>query len=571
MKDLRWCSVFLVLFVCVPLFAQEKEDEAAKEKQRRRDVLVDSLISEARELKLPDNRAMIFARVGSQVWPADQKRAQSLFDEAIAELLAINAETAGANRSALQQAVSTSQQTRLQVLQTIAQRNADAALQSLYKTRHPLVERAMAAAPANDGKVRDMNMSHLAQNEISLEHTLMRQAAEQNPERTAAMLQAALKKGISPEVLNLLRKLHEKDPASAAEMGSEAISRLIRKGFVTSGQPDHMAVNTAFNFLGEQARERPDSDKSFRFSAGDTRSLLDKVITFVFEHGNLNGWGYTSQLKPIAERLSPDILPRLAEIERLNPVRGLRPYAVPSRLNDPALSIETVLAESAKLSIEEKRSVLHNVTNRLVAAGDVAGARQIVNDNYSGDALEDAKENLDSYYAHQLINAGKFAEAEALIEEFSDQRRIPAMVQLANTMFSRDPSAKTRALAVLARARLSLPDRPQVNNELFQIMQLIGAYANIEPVEGFKIFEGLLPQLNELSEASVVVNGFNSSFAIRRGEMAISAGSYGVPHIDIGVIRQLALKDFDRTMSLISGFSRREMRVQFKQHLLESQ
>ena len=64
MTGKRWLSV-LMLFLCcfTGVFAQketdQKAEDAAKEKLRRQMVLIDSLIADARELRLPENRAFV--------------------------------------------------------------------------------------------------------------------------------------------------------------------------------------------------------------------------------------------------------------------------------------------------------------------------------------------------------------------------------------------------------------------------------------------------------------------------------------------------------------------------------
>lgn len=575
MTKMRLVSALTILSVCLPVFAQ-KEDEAAKEKMRQRILLSEAIIADSRELRLPENRAIVFAKTGSRLWASDQKRAQDLFEDSINELLAAQAEAEMERRQGRQNELLTGQTTRPQVMQTIAAHNADFALRSLYRTRPTAVERAMVNQTVKDSKIRGTPGSdtYLVQNELNLEQSLLRLAADQNPEKAIALLQAALKKGVTGEALNLLRKLHEKDPAAAAELGSEVTAQLMRKNFMIGTQPDYSAMQASFSFLNEHLRQRPATDKGFRFTAADMKSLADKLIAFLLERGNQYGYPYAQQMVQVAEKMRPDAVEKLKELgvnSRRQGFSSIQQDPNLSRLMKQETPIEQVLAEAPKLPADTRRQVYHSAANRLVAAGDLARARQVINDNFSDEALTNAEESLNWYYSHQLINQGKFTEAEALIDEFPEGNRLSALISLANAMFSRDAAEnKTRALGVLEKARAGLPPRPENNNEMQHTMQLIAAYTRIEPAEAFRMLEGMVPQINELAEASVVISGFQGNNNIRRGELVISNGVSLGAHVDLSIIRVLAQKDFDRTMGLIGTFARREMRVSLKQQLLET-
>jgi hypothetical protein len=253
---------------------------------------------------------------------------------------------------------------------------------------------------------------------------------------------------------------------------------------------------------------------------------------------------------------------------------GVQPIVINpevTRLLNSETPVEEMLAAAPKLQAEHRRQVYQNAANRLVAAGEVTRARQVINENFSEDALTNAQESLNWYYVHQLINEGKYGEAEALINEFPDGNRLSALISLATSLYQRNPEEnKTQALGILQRAAGGLAAKPETSNELQQLIQLITALTEIEPADAFRMFDGLVPQMNELAEASAVISGFQGNYNFRRGEMLITAGnSFGV-YIDGSVFRSLAQKDFDRTLALIGTFSRREMRIALKQQLLES-
>ena len=102
------------------------------------------------------------------------------------------------------------------------------------------------------------------------------------------------------------------------------------------------------------------------------------------------------------------------------------------------------------------------------------------------------------------------------------------------------------------------------------LTQIISSYGAIEPDEAFRLFEPLIPQMNELSDAAAVINGFQRNSNVKQGEYAmISGNSWGFYGADFSVLSRLSVKDFDRTLSLIDAFTRREIRVSLKLQLAE--
>ncbi len=573
MSRSKWLAVLVVAFVCVPALAQQKDDEAVREKQRRVSVLIESLIADGRELKLPENRSLLLSRLGTKLWDSDRKRAEELFQQSITDLLSAQAEAEADKLRGRHSELLTSGATRPQVLRTIGERDADLALRSLYRTRPPAVERAMSGVDAKDAKIRNYigNEQYLIQNEVNLEQYLARQAANQNPERAAELLRAVLKKGVTMEVLSLLRKVHDKDPALATELGSEAVAQVMRRGFAAEGQTDHQAMQTAFSFLNDHIQERPASDKSFRFAAADMRSLADKLIAHILDPKNLAS-GQAYQMIPIAEKIRPDAVEKLKGPGQIIRSRhGLvHPDPQVAKLLNNETPIEEVIQGASRLPTESRRQAYHNVANRLVSAGEVGRARQLIEENFSGDALSNARESMNWYYVHQLMNQGKFAEAEAVIAEFPDNNGFAAMISLANAVFNRNPEEnKSYALSILNRAASRFAERPETSSEMQEYLRLISAYTRIEAPEAFRMFDGLVPQMNELTEASAVLNGFQGN-SFRRGEMLLSSGNAFGVYIEQATLAALAEKDFDRTMDLISTFARRDMRIMLKQYVLDS-
>ena len=147
----RACLMTVLAFslLCTSLVAQS-DDEAVRERQRKLVHLTDTLIAEAGELRLPENKAVIYAAVGQRLWDTDRKRAQGLFEESIAALLTAQAELELDHKKGLRYAAP-DQPVRPNLLRTIAAKNAPFALSSLYRTRLPPYRGRLAAREKTQG------------------------------------------------------------------------------------------------------------------------------------------------------------------------------------------------------------------------------------------------------------------------------------------------------------------------------------------------------------------------------------------------------------------------------------
>ena len=122
-------------------------------------------------------------------------------------------------------------------------------------------------------------------------------------------------------------------------------------------------------------------------------------------------------------------------------------------------------------------------------------------------------------------------------------------------------------MAVLAKAGQLTTERPENASEMSMLAQLISGYITVEPAEAMRIFEGLVPKINELTDAAVVLYAFQGQ-GVRDGEFIMTQGdpfnSYGINSSAIG---SLGKYDFDRTTKLIDSFTRQEIRISLRLQL----
>jgi hypothetical protein len=565
----------LLLAVCISslISAQEPADDAAKEKQKRKDLLVEQILAEIPNLKLAENRALVYARVGGLEWNSDQARARSLFQAAIAEL--INAQTlAEANqaRVSYQNELLTSGSTRPAILQAIAANDAELALSALVRTRPAAVAKAMMAPAAKTDKISNyaQNNNYVAQNELNMEQTFVRLAADQNPERAIKLLKDSLAKGPSNESLNLLKKLAEKDRSAAKEIGAQLVDKLIQANITVNNLPNYPNIQISIAYLNDFIAVQKQSEGIFADS--QMQKLADKLVSYF----RTNHGGYMDySIVTIAEKLSPAAAPQLKQhVNNGWNEGGLRPAYDPelsNLMNSSETPPDQLLSLVGKYP-HSRQMIVQNVANRFAQQGDVNRAAELIKDNFADDTLDEAMRNLNQQYANFLINQGRFIEAERVIDQFPENSRFSALISLATNIFQKDNAEnKTYALAVVSKAIGLLPEKPVTSTDMSNFMQVIRAYSDIEPAEASRMYEGLVPQLNELIDGAAVINEFQGGGNVREGEFLLSQGywinSYGV---DVSAFRNLANKDFNGSIGLIDGFSRREIRISMKLDLASS-
>ncbi|HEX8636776.1 MAG TPA: hypothetical protein VF692_01840, partial [Pyrinomonadaceae bacterium] len=476
------------LSVLVPLFSlffstvvshfAQASDEAGKLKRERKDVLIEQIFADAPNLKLGENRALVYAQVGNMVWQSDEKRARALFQNAVTEL--INAQMlaeADKKNNGYQNDLLMGQTTRPHILRVIAARDAELALEYLYKTRPVLVAKAFAMSGGKPSKISNIanNYDYLVQNETNLEQGFVRLAADQSPERAAKMLKESLKKGFSGETLNLLKKLNEKDAATAGELADELVRKLISLKFDAQNSSNYQNFNVATMFLTEFTRQRSDGEKTLKFDDGQMRALTEKLIAAALQPNDRYGYFNHYSLIPIAEKLAPSSVERLKQAQRNGIRRGVDFGYDPEigKLLNGETTAEQMLGEAKKFPVHQRGQIYQTAANKLAQAGDINRATEILNDNFDDDALEDALRNLNWQYSYNLTNSGKFAEAEQLIDSLPESTRLGALVNLANAIYQKNPQEnKSYAVAVLGKARSLITERPEDSQEMSNLMQI---------------------------------------------------------------------------------------------------
>ncbi len=294
---LRFLFVFVLFIFPFSIFAQSN-DEAAKEKLRQETALLEQILADAKNLRLPENRAFIYAKVGNALWQTDEKRARAFFQNSIADLIAAQTEAeAEKGKKEYLNNLIYGQSPRWDILQTIATRDAEFALDAMLKTRPVKIAQAISNLTGNY-----QSQSHrYAQNEIHSEQRIIAMVVEQSPQRAVKLLRESLKKEVSYDTVNLLRKIHQKDPETANEIAEAVGQKLLDTKLDEYNQDSSFLQNFLVEFGQVKTQETP---AMLKISDRMLRDLADKLVKFVLRPNATSFYTNPSALK-VLERFFP--------------------------------------------------------------------------------------------------------------------------------------------------------------------------------------------------------------------------------------------------------------------------
>lgn len=570
-------SFLALTLAAATAFPQEEPDaDAAKLKELRRAVLIAKVATDAEQLKLSENRAILSAKLGAVSWKTDHEKGKKLLQAAVFELNAAQQEAESTKGNAhLFNDLLNSQNIRPQILNTIASVDPQYALESLYRSRPAAVAQALASEAGEKLSAQVPNATYHAQAEINLEQRLLRMVADKDPDRAEGILKDMIRKRLSNVTHESLRRLYSLNADAANELANDVLGRLNSAAFMANNQPVYDLLQLSSGIIADHIRERSPDEKSLTFNDSAVRSLSVKLINTYVENVTRVGYFPLEQFETFAKRYAPSQVERLrkaAESTRSG-WGGHRELAVNPEYSEflkTNPSADQLVQNAGRFSPDIQRQIYQNAATKLSEGGQYQNAIALLTDRFEGEALDNAISGLNHHHAYHLMNKGEFDAAEALMMEFHENTRVPALTSLSQAIYNKNPTEnKNRAAGILRRVRTLLPDRPETYNDINQLFGLINAMAPIEPADSFATLEPLIHQINTLTQAFAIIQSYQGG-QMRHGEYQMAGGmNFGV-HIDQNMFRTLAIYDFDRTNALIDVLARNEVRISIRMYLAEN-
>lgn len=548
---------FLLLFPLVAL-AQDSEQAKTPEQLRRESKLIEQVLADAAQLKLPENRAFAMAQAAAFLCQTDQNRARELFHRSVAELITAQTEVSEITKNtyAFGQLIY-GQTPRLNILDAVSRCDPELALEFLTKTRPPKIARLMIERT-------DPSQQSYINNEISNEQRFINLVAARNPQRAIELLRESLKKGVTYETLPLLKKVQQTDEKTAGKLTEETFQKLIEAKLTGN---DYPIISAIHYFLNEFGRTKTQNEKQLEVSETSLRNLVDKISAYWLENSNNIYSAETDGFKLVEKYFPGRAVQIRKKIEQNPPQKEYQEY---NRLVSGNSSPEEMIKRAEGFQIY-RTSIYGTAARKLADAGQVSQAVEMIRSKFSDDEADNQISSLYYNLAFGEMSKGNFDEAERLIDQIpTEATRFSGWLQLARQVFNKNPEEnQKRASAILERARNLIDVHELTQIQINSLVEIAGAYSEIEPERAFQTLEGIVSTLNEYADAYAVVSSFRNEQMQRNGEFQISmsGGFLGTGNLGT-VLAALREKDFDRTMRLIDGFRRPELRLGLKLEMI---
>jgi hypothetical protein len=589
-----------------PLKKSDPEKEkAAQELEKNAVELLEQAIGETAALKLPENRALIYAMSGDLLWTRDEKRARVLFRNAAGEIVQIiNAraekpdsrsfETPGGVVMPFNPRQMEIFSLRQMVLRTLAERDAEMALEILQVTRLPEIAAEMQTyamptpAPSSMQKpqTQPQPMQPVARNlrveqEIQLEQTLLAKAAAQDPAKAAQRIRETLEKGFSPEILAALQRIYRKDAELGAKLFEETIQKLLGADLSKPAANMNFAVNLLRSYAFPP-KENPNAKPEPRLVIDDkaARDLAGKIADTFMKAANASQISALNFALPVLQKIVPERVAQLkqkqAALKKQAP-QNTRAFDTPASLSDPAATPEKMIADATKAQPQFRGSLYRQAAFRGAAAGgDAEKIRALLQSQPESRERDDAIAFLDANLVQNQLRAGKTDEARRIIDRMPfGAAKAEQLVQLALASFRLNTKeSRENALRIMSEAREMVRDYPEDKDETDHLLKVVAGYAVIEPERAFTMLAPVIEQANEVINAQAVLARYNKQTQnFRDGELVVS-NSFGALNSKVfrygRELKMLAQSDFTRTRGLIDQFSRDDVRLFVKLFIAQS-
>lgn len=568
MFKFRLISLTLIVVNALVGVSAQTDGGKVNEKLKQQAALLEQIAKDADALRLPENRALVSAKLGDAFWATDEKRARQMFQNSINALIAAQIEAEGEKKPpgifhGLLYGVSP----RQEILTMIASRDAEFALDAFYKSRPSKVAQALATAAAGTDS-KDSKSRQCAVNETNFEQGLISKFGDQNPPRALKLFRESLAKGVTYEALNLIEKLKTKDLELARQLAAEVAGKLLATDF----EKDSQAANLTPAFVNEYGKKPEPDAIVIKVDDKILRDLTAKMVRNILK---LDSGEYDIEyILPMVEKYAPESLAALKQRKAKYDKENKREeYDAFGKLMEGDPSAEKLLSEADKYPDELKNQIYYSAAEKIAQTGNVEGAKKLIASRLPEGERENYLTQINYNLIQQAITAEKYDEAALLINQIPvENSRFYFFIQLATTIYQKKPAEnKQRALNVIKQARALISQPVETLEDIAFMTQIAATVAEIEPEQSFQILENLIYQSNEFIEASAIVSRYRNDGSVRKGELIVNSyGSVNGLNNLAQILATLKKKDFGRTSVLINGFQRLEIRVSLEMQLIEN-
>jgi hypothetical protein len=267
--------------------------ETQKSVETKALALLDAVIEDSRTLRLAENRVRLQSEAADILWPHDERRARSLFLEAINNFSEIMGDTdAETQDESLLQAAA---EAREELLAALAKHDASLAREFL----------------------RGVGKTLQSEDEIELNLRLATEVAAYDPRTASQMAEESLLKGFSYQLPELILQLQKKNHAAAAELVGSILNSLRGADIATDRNAAYIAQELLRMEMERRANSsrKPESNTMPIVNEQGVRALVEMLAATIARAPASNAELLTvlqSNL-PEVRKYAPSLAPRLRQ------------------------------------------------------------------------------------------------------------------------------------------------------------------------------------------------------------------------------------------------------------------
>jgi tetratricopeptide (TPR) repeat protein len=444
-------------------------------------------------------------------------------------------------------------------LRKVAQHDAQLALDMLRSTRQGLPPNMPGASRFDQ--------------EAALEQEFTFQAAASDPKRALQIAHESLAKGVSYQVLNLLREVNQKDQDAGTQLAGDIIEKLKTENL--------NATNSFAAFMVESLLRSSSESGAVLVATHDTENpsitrlkLADQQrqdLVFLLTDAALSATSSANVLRivqwmmPEIQQYAPDRIARLkARTAEYN--QTLPPQQRFDNFNgkfDNATTEEMIHA-AKNVPDDQRGALFYLASSKAIERGETEKFRELIGSEIDDEsARKAALDALDMQQIDYDLAQGKTDDLQKLLPliRVKEQRAI-AMAQLALLLEKKDQHEEAVKLLDQARdlVKVNLTDNAQ-SNALLAVMY---ACAQVDPPKAFAMIEPIIDRTNDELAKLLLLDKIVKSGATKNGELILNQQQFPLDsrmmQYSAGVVA-LGKADFERTKSLVDRFQRNELKV----------
>ncbi|HVQ36365.1 MAG TPA: hypothetical protein VMS31_02460 [Pyrinomonadaceae bacterium] len=519
------------------------------------------------QIRLPQTRVRAQMQAAQLLWNSDEKLANKLVAAAIEGVKEYLTQAANDEQD-YYQTYAQATALRYEVVQVLGSRDPELALAFLRSTN----------TLTNPDPGQNLNQSN---QELQFEVMLANQILARDPKRALQIAEDTLKRGYSYSLLDIINKLRTTDAEAAARLAKQVAVKLQGEKLLKNQEATNLALNLLqiAHSSGRRGRTPPAKPEVALLSEQDYRDLFEKTLG--------EGLSYSP---PALNSYSPE---REAARNILNTLKSMAPETVGSssagsaaiekklsefqspidsqsarwqkyRVTINSGSLDAGLEAAAQAPPELKDQLYHQLAQKATNAGDFETARQILKDHiHKPSQLQQALSNLDQHAIQIEASRGKIEEALRIVTTLRTAReRATILAQIVNQIGPGQKRAAAISLLEQARAMVAPSARTEGPEQMNALLEIARAFSRYDSKRAFEILEPILDQLNEMSAAAQVLDGFGQQY-YEDGELVLLNGSSVANAATqlTAALGTLALANFDRAKAGAERISRPEVRI----------